>query len=166
MDDYVSRETMTVNSVWYTTHSDSFVDGPLNYGPISVGGGAYVTRITVRGAVSSPGSTLGPTAYLVVWFQHGLQHVPSGTSPSNLEGGSFSPAQWFRAEGLTVPSGNAYWTPSTDSAAYLSGFGSILTWYGQYYLTEDVDIYYSVGRITDVGITASFWGSIEVNWAV
>lgn len=153
---------MTLYSHWYTVHDVAFTNGPLNYGPVSIGSGFKVTRIRVRGNLVSHGRVVGSADYLSSWLQHGLQHVAFGASPNNLEGGDFPPGTWFKAQGLPASNTGVAWAPDTDSAAFLVGPYADLTWHGQFYVSASIDIWYSIGRFTNAGIGVGFWGAIEV----
>lgn len=153
---------MTLARVVSGHHDSAFINGPSNYGPLSIPGtGGKLTRLTAKGDIVFKGQSLAPDAILTSFLQHGWQQGFPGFIPSPAEGATFPPTSWFQLEGLAPATTAVAWAPSTGGGAVLTAQAVELVWHGQFFLSDAIDVYYSVGRFNNTGLGFGFWGQLE-----
>jgi hypothetical protein len=135
---------VTTHNVFFWLQSSTSGSAQINQGPFHLGSIGRLLKTETHGQINLQGGTFGSSSVFsdpVCW---GLQVVDHGASPLDLIT-SLDNDQWLiRQQTDNGDTGySSTWSPSTDTAAALSGLPQRSRWRGNYVRNADTDIYLS-----------------------
>lgn len=139
-------------------------NAPNQYGPIAVGAGFTITKITLRGGISFAGVHNSGLIVFINFLQHGFQHGASGYTPTSPESVTLAGTEWLAFQGITPTQGALSYADPPTASGFSERYAVELTWRGQFYTPNGTDVYYSVGRIYNASVAWNLHGNLDVQF--
>lgn len=150
--------------VVYPSTSSFSGTSQLNLGPYAVPTVATLLRCEARGMVNFQGATISATSIEANTPLWAVQWVNHGSSPADCITTADGP-NWLIREQLGHSETRVAWSPSSNTAAYLAGYGFKADWAGQLIIGAPIDLYFSMRAPTGASIpTMNLFGSIRFWW--
>jgi hypothetical protein len=149
----------------YSTYQINLTEEPTNtYATEGIGSGeteTILTAVDVRGGLSFEGVTLENNAYSSNQYAHGIY---VGTSWPGWNAGEGDPG-WLLWEAIPAHNSDIAWAPSTDVAASIVQYPTVLRWRGQRPLGTNL-VFYGWAYLSGGpgGAEAAWSGTVLARW--
>lgn len=155
----------TQTEVVYPSTSAFSGTAQLNMGPYLVPDVVTLLRAEVRGKLNFQTVTYGSTGVEANTQLWAVQWVAHGSPPADVVTTADGP-NWLIREQVGHDETRAMWSPSSNTSALMSGYGTKAEWAGQLPINASIDLYLSMRAPTGFSVpNFNYFGSLRFWWA-